>query len=215
MNAQTDQTAACDQEQQRKQLAELIYRAEHGDSKAMPELRAWLDGCPEFWKKYGDLGNRAQQSWLDLLAGEDLLLQEAVRRNLETLRAEIGAAEQSPLEKLLVDQIVACFLQVQYAEITYAKAKGPEATKAVRQELMNRQESASRRYLAAIKQLAFVRKLLKPALSPVQLALGGVSEDRIGPGQRVAGSGIRPAERTRIEKKGRIASCSTGDSVLN
>jgi hypothetical protein len=46
---------------------------------------------------------------------------------------------------------------------------------------MKRQESSQRRYLAAIKQLALVRKLLKPALSPLQLALGPVGEERATP----------------------------------
>jgi hypothetical protein len=40
----------------------------------------------------------------------------------------------------------------------------------VRDDLIRRQDSAQRRYLAAVRQLAVVRKLLRPALSPLQLA---------------------------------------------
>jgi hypothetical protein len=45
---------------------------------------------------------------------------------------------------------------------------------------MRRQESAQHRYLAAVKQLALVRKLLRPALSPLQLAMGAVAESPAG-----------------------------------
>ena len=85
------------------------------------------------------------------------------------------------MEKLLVERIVACWLQIHYADALYAQAKGPQSTAPVRQELMKRQESSQRRYLAAIKQLALIRKLLKPALSPLQLALGTVGEERAAP----------------------------------
>jgi hypothetical protein len=46
--------------------------------------------------------------------------------------------------------------------------------------VLRRQDPAQRRYLAAVKQLALVRKLLRPALSPLQLAMGTVPESPAG-----------------------------------
>jgi hypothetical protein len=162
-------------------LAELVQRAQQGDLTVLPLLREALEADPSLWQEYGDLAAQAQEAWLQLLAGTDYLLAESVRLKLAALRKELGAEGASPLEKLLVERIVACWLQTHYADALYAQAKGPQSTASVRQELMKRQESSQRRYLAAIKQLALVRKLLKPALSPLQLALGAVGEERATP----------------------------------
>ena len=161
-----------------ERLAELVQRAQQGDLTVMPLLREALVADPSIWQEYGDLAAQAQEAWLQLLAGTDHLLAESVRLKLAALRQELGAECASPLEKLLIERIVACWLQTHYADALYAQARGPQSTASVRQELMKRQESSQRRYLAAIKQLALVRKLLKPALSPLQLALGTVGEER-------------------------------------
>jgi hypothetical protein len=162
-----------------ERLAELVQRAQQGDVTVLPLLREALEADPTVWQEYGDLAAQAQEAWLQLLAGTDYLLAESVRFKVAAMRQELGAEGASPLEKLLVERIVACWLQTHYADALYAQAKGPQSTASVRQELMKRQDSSQRRYLAAIKQLALVRKLLKPALSPLQLALGTTTETAV------------------------------------
>ena len=187
MEAQLEETSR-EQAPDMGRLAELVQRAQQGDLSVLPLLRDALVADPAVWQEYGDLAAQAQEAWLQLLAGTDHLLAESVRLKLGALRHELGAEGASPLEKLLIERIVACWLQTHYADALYAQARGPQSTASVRQELMKRQESSQRRYLAAIKQLALVRKLLRPALSPLQLALGTVSEDAAAPkapGKRV------------------------------
>ena len=103
---------------------------------------------------------------MTLVAGADLFLRETVLRKLHDLRAELLTNSTSPLERLLVERIVACWLQTHYADALYAQARCEDATAAVRKELLQRQESTHRRYLAAIKQLALVRRLLVPSQMP-------------------------------------------------
>lgn len=158
-------------------LEELVRRAQQGDVAALPELQEALDNDASVWERVGDLAAQSQAAWLKLLAGNNLFLFESVRRKQEQLRAELAGPNPSPLECLLVEQIVATWLQVHFADATYAQAKDqPHATPAVLRELMRRQESSLRRHLAAVRQLAVVRKLLKPALSPVDLAMRPVDE---------------------------------------
>ena len=183
MEAQLEETSR-EQAPDMGRLAELVQRAQQGDLSVLPLLRDALVADPAVWQQYGDLAAQAQEAWLQLLPGTDHLLAESVRLKLGALRHELGAEGASPLEKLLIERIVACWLQTHYADALYAQARGPQSTASVRQELMKRQESSQRRYLAAIKQLALVRKLLKPALSPLQLALGTVSEDATVPKAR-------------------------------
>ena len=183
MEAQVDETSR-EQAPGVGRLAELVERAQQGDLSVLPLLRDALVADPAVWQQYGDLAAQAQEAWLQLLAGTDYMLAESVRLKLGALRHELGAEGASPLEKLLIERIVACWLQTHYADALYAQARGPQSTASVRQELMKRQESSQRRYLAAIKQLALVRKLLRPALSPLQLAHCTVSEDATVPKAR-------------------------------
>lgn len=152
-------------------LQELVKRAMRGDQSVLPRLREILDDCPKLWETYGDLGRLAKDAWLKLLAGPDLMLSEAVNRKLEELRVELSGPQPSPLEKLLIDRILAGWLQVHYADISYPQVRELQSTAAARQELMRRQESAQRRYLASIRQLALVRRLIKPVLSPFEVAM--------------------------------------------
>ena len=175
----TEARAVADEE--RSRLEGLVSRAMRGDREVLPALRDALDRHPALARQAGDLAARAEDAWLDLLAGQDLFTAEAVRRRLAALRAELAGPQPSPLERLVVDRIAACFLQLQYADVTYALARDPGASVAALREMQRRQEGAERRYQAALRQLAVIRKLLRPALSPLQLALGPVGEERAAP----------------------------------
>jgi|SRR5579884_2000273 len=157
-------------------LPELVRRAQQGDRTVLPWLRRALDADPELWRRHGDLAAQAQASWIALVAGPDLVLRECLERKMDELRAELAGPSPSPLERLLVERVTICSLQAQFSDAAYAQARGPDATPAVLRELLHRQDSSQRRYLAAIKQLALVRKLIRPALSPFELASRPVPE---------------------------------------
>jgi hypothetical protein len=152
-------------------VTQLVRRAREGDQTVLSELRRLLDQNPRLWKCHGDLAQQAEEAWLRLAAGHDLFLHESLIRKLRDLREELAGPDPSPLEKLLVGRIVACWLQVYYADAVYAQTKDPTVPPARLRVLQSRQESSERRFQAAIKQLAVVKKLLRPALSPVDLAL--------------------------------------------
>jgi len=169
-------------------LRKLVQRAEQGDESVLGELRVALDANPWCWQHYGDLGRQSEAAWLQLIAGKNLLLLESTRRKAEQLRAELAGPGDSVLERLLIERIVSCWLQVNYADSSYAQLKG--ATPAQHVVALRRQNSAQQRYLQAVKALATVRKLLRPGLSPVDLALRPVPERPAG---RLAGAST-PAE---------------------
>jgi hypothetical protein len=159
-----------------QRLQSLVKRAEQGDESALPTLRAALDANPWIWERYGDLAQQSQAAWLQLIAGPNLLLRESVERKAEAMRAELAGPGPSPLEKLLVERVIACWLQTQYADAAYAQQQNPSP--AQHTAALKRQAGSHQRYLHSIKTLATVRKLLKPALSPVDLALRPIAESR-------------------------------------
>src|SRR5262249_9701258 len=145
----------------RARLESLVQRAQQGDEDVLPELRQVLDAHPGLWHRCGDLALQAQTAWLQLVCGKDLLLRESLQRKLEQMKEELAGTGPSPLERLLVGRVLATWLQAEYADAAYTKAK-PNSP-AQHQALQRRQNSAQQRHLQAIKMLVTVRKLLAPA----------------------------------------------------
>src|SRR5262245_26108639 len=81
-------------------------------------------------------------------------------RKLELLRAELAGPSPSPVERLLVERAVACWLQVQDADVRYAQAQPKGPSPAHNDFLQRRMDRAHRRYLSALRTLATVRKVV-------------------------------------------------------
>jgi hypothetical protein len=160
----------------------LVDRAVKGDRTVLPELGQMLDRHPEMWQACGDLAVQAAEAWLKMTAGDDLLVLESARRKSKELLEQVAGENPSRLERLLAERVAATWLQVNYADMVYAHNNRPGTSLALMRSLMERQESAQRSHLAAVKQLALVRKLLKPALSPLEL-LSRPSPDTRAPGR--------------------------------
>jgi hypothetical protein len=177
MSTATDQKTPLDQ-QALEHLQLLVRRAEQGDASVLPELRRALDEHPEAWQRCGDLALEAQEAWLELVAGNNLLFRECVERKVSQMKTELAGENPTPLERLLVARVVAGWLQCEYADAAYAQMQKP--TSGQHAAGLRRQNACQQRYLQAIKTLATVRRLLRPALSPMDVALKGVPELRTG-----------------------------------
>jgi hypothetical protein len=64
-----------------------------------------IDLEPALWLDLGQLGEIAEESWLSVVSGEDRVLRTGVRHKLDALKADIGHATASPLERLLIDRV--------------------------------------------------------------------------------------------------------------
>jgi hypothetical protein len=144
-------------------LIELVDRAQKGDATALPDLRQWLQNPEVVDVLGGDLARQAEHSLLDRATGKDLSFREAVLRKLETMRAELAGPAPSPLERLLAERVVTCWLQVHDADIRLAQNE-TKLSLAQAEYHQSRCDRAHRRYLSAIKTLATVRKLALPVL---------------------------------------------------
>src|SRR4051812_48843084 len=128
----------------------LLLRAQGGDLACLPELRALLDQRRELWERAGDLAQHAELSMLRLVAGTNLLALEAVQRKLAELKAELAGPNPSPLERLLVDRVGVCWLQVHHLDLQAGSvADGGNTAQGF--YLQRRLDSAHRRYLQAIR----------------------------------------------------------------
>jgi hypothetical protein len=157
-----------------EELARLLHRAEQGDYSVLAKLRAALDGDARLWAHYGDLAMQAIGSLIQLAAWPNLLLAESLLRKVQALKEELAGESPSALDKLLAERVAATWLQANYFDGLMAQAQA--ASEGRSRLLQAQQDAAHRRHLAALKTLAVVRKLLKPAVSPVELALRPLPE---------------------------------------
>ena len=149
----------------------LLKRANEGEGAALLELRELCEGHPELWAGLGNLAAQAQAALVRAIAGPNDVVAEAVGQEAAALRRELAGPDSPPLERLLVARIVACWLYLHYAEARYAQGLG-QLTMTQGEYHQRTIERADRRYLAAIKALAQVRRLPIPSVQ-VNIAEAG------------------------------------------
>jgi hypothetical protein len=146
-----------------EELLALLKRAEQGDVSTLPVLREVLRDPAMVRPLGGDLAELAQLYVVGHLSGKDLACREAIVRRLDLFREELLGSDPTPVERLLVERVVACWLHVQEADIRYAE-HSENCSFAQADFDQRRLDAANKRYLAALKTLALVRKLAAPVL---------------------------------------------------
>src|SRR5262249_44176805 len=142
---------------------ELGERGRRGGEEGPANLRPSLDQSPEIWEHVGALARRAELAWLGLLAGEDQLSSESIKRTVAQLKAELAGPAPTPLEALLVDLVAVTWLGAMHGEIAAAQVGGSVEQARYRQ---GRAESTQRRLLRAMKSLATLRAVTPRGLVP-------------------------------------------------
>jgi hypothetical protein len=141
------------------ELQAVIAAANAGDVSALPALRQALVQHPELINRLGNLAAHVQQGLIALVAKSSLVASEAVSAHLAKMREELGEEWASPLEKLLIQRLVLCWLACHAAEverIELLQNGAPELLRAADKRV----DRAHARLMSAIKTLATVRKLI-------------------------------------------------------
>jgi hypothetical protein len=103
-------TAAQASPKKHDELLALTDRAQKGDKTALPALRELLKEPAAADLLGGDLAKQAQLTLINKFSGQNLLFRESLTRKLDLLREELAGPNPTPLERLLVERIVACWL---------------------------------------------------------------------------------------------------------
>lgn len=160
----------------RKVLNTKLKQANAGDQQAITWLRNFLDENPQVWQYIGDLSVVAENAWISLITNGDALFKESIRRQLNELKSELMEESSTALEKLIVDSILATWLEIHYLRSVDADSKQRTVTQA--SLLTKRLESAQRRHHSAMKDLLMFRKLMPNR--------GALPELRVFRGQQTA-----------------------------
>lgn len=95
-------------------LDELRVAAMLGDTKAMNRLRPLMRKDPSHFKQIGDLGAMAIEKWLDVHCRQNLYLRECLKVHITELRTEHLKEGNSPIERLLIEEVLLCLLRQKY-----------------------------------------------------------------------------------------------------
>ena len=164
-------------EDARGRLAELrtvSEKAEGGDWNARKRLRRLVrDSSPEVIAAASDFVGRAERILANTISAGQPLMREAIHERMQQMRSEIAGENPTPLEVLLTERVVAGWLLVEVLEglIAAQYDRNIDTHRVPPPYILQMSrilESATRRYLAAIRELARVRKLEATA-PPVQV----------------------------------------------
>lgn len=143
------------------EIRRYMERAQGGDTEALAAIRTQ---CPRLFEYLGDLATSAREGLVSLACGEDALQRDAIRAQLDGMRRELCGPSPSPLEQLLVERILICWLQANYEDALAAQTRSRAKTWEQVHHAQQCGERAQRRFLSAVKMLATVRRLAVPSV---------------------------------------------------
>lgn len=164
MPKRTEKVVSLDEQKKAAVLREAQFFAEacvKGSPSA--EARAYVDAKfetdPSF-HEYGDLMGDAMSTALDKF-WLGYLTKKGVTLAAEALKAELGHAEASPAERVLIEHAVLCHARLGMIEHLYSRSTSGRMD--VTEHYEKRLTLAQRRFTRAVETLARVRALLARA----------------------------------------------------
>jgi hypothetical protein len=147
-----------------RELEALSQRAEGGDKEARRELRRMLEeSAPEVIARCADIARNYRRLVADTASGRDPLVQEAMVERAERMADEIAGETPTLLEVLLSERIASLWVLLEAQEALlfawYGRENMGRTSPDFVLQMCKIQESVNRRYLAAVKTLAQVRRL--------------------------------------------------------
>ena len=134
------------------------------DKGDVTALTVFLNQHPEFWRICGDL---TEQAALIMLADMEAprSMKESLQVGMAHMAAELTQPGDGELERLIIRQVVGCWLRLSYVEYIYGRAVIVGKQTLNQGDFWERRLSAAqRRYLRAAETLARVRRMNLPAM---------------------------------------------------
>jgi hypothetical protein len=160
-----------------KKLSELVKNTHKEKPKPgdLAELRRLFDEDPELWRTTGNMARRTLDHLLRTYYSQSAYARECVTRRVREMRQEFGYTESSPLEKILIEQILVCWINLYVIEINSGTQLCESHSPETGLYWDRRLTGAQRRFRRACETLARVRKLSRntPALQFNIAANGG------------------------------------------
>ena len=148
----------------------LVHKTnvEHPKPEDVQALRKTLTEMPSLWRAAGDLAKLSIK-----MALKGAWLRSGMRISVETgiddLKKDFGYKDAPAIEKLLIEQIIVCWVLLQKAQMLYAVAQQPGIALPEADYWERRVTAANMRFLRGCETLARVRKLSRPSAMQVNI----------------------------------------------
>lgn len=125
---------------------------------------------PTVFEDMGDMARQVQSSLVNKMSnsGKALLTKDRIQSHLRLMQQDLAGPAPDPLERLLVERILTCWLEVQWYDYLYISSDNIALD--LGEYYQRRQDRAHKRLLSAVKTLAQIRRL---ALPVIQLNIAG------------------------------------------
>jgi hypothetical protein len=149
-----------------EKLKAALKRATDDNPKTVAQLTKFFDDHPGFWQTCGDLAGATRAGWIGLITGNNVVLREAILRQLDALKKELEGPNPSAMERLLIERILATFLHVQHADANASPGDNASIKQAA--FAVHRQDQAHRRHMSALSALATYRKVMGTGTASIE-----------------------------------------------
>ncbi|MCY2993443.1 MAG: hypothetical protein NTY19_37030 [Planctomycetota bacterium] len=104
-------------------INELILRVNAGDEPAFYELREilWNDSGAWIVENLGNVAGQARKAMEERISRGQKAFLSAIQMKVDHLRKELEGPQPTPVEKLLVERVLATWLQAAEADLTDAR----------------------------------------------------------------------------------------------
>ena len=191
------------EEEDGEQFVRDLNAADRGDIVAQKSVKSALSTNPSRWRVLEDVADLTR-AWATACLPDSWLTTQTLIHAVDVKRDDLLGDAPMDLERLVIERICLCWLALRTVEERYLRAltKG-ESVKAT--DFYDRHlNAASRRYLAAIKSLAEIRKLQLPTVG--QLNIGA---QQLNVAAQIAKT--RGEELGTKKQGGRLADCSAAE----
>ena len=138
-----------------------LFKSVDSEDPAREDVRALrkaLEERPGLWKVAGDLSRLAAITLASSLP-DNKTVDLSMSQGWEALQEELGASTASPLEQLLIQQVVLSWMRLSYVELHYSALDDQGVSMEQRKYWEGRLNAAQRRFLRACETLARIRKI--------------------------------------------------------
>ena len=144
-----------------REIGDLLSRTDKANPRPadVEQLQRALREVPDLWRCIADMTKHTQRQTIQALSGESTLMQKSLEQGVVSMRADLGHATAPPLERLLIEQVVLCWLDYHEAKWRHHVVLSDGTSFENAGWLEKRLNGAYRRYVRSIEALARIRKM--------------------------------------------------------
>jgi hypothetical protein len=139
---------------------------ENPSPQALHALRKYLSAHPDACRGVGDLALQARQRIIEYGLPNSAGVLMSLKIHMENMSDDLGYETGSAMEKMLIENILLCWLQFHICELRFEMNGRTSQTLAQGMYWEQKLSQNQRRYLKALESLARVRRLQKEPRSP-------------------------------------------------